>query len=85
MKANSWTTDLSFVCSIEDSLGNGYYWKRYPLRPQFEGRNEWSAVTAVFKCGFPRSASDKVVIYPMKSDGATVLLDDFEITFVNAK
>ncbi|MCF8275443.1 MAG: hypothetical protein K9J17_01815 [Flavobacteriales bacterium] len=85
VRSDSRTTDLSFVCAIDDSTGSSYVWKKYPLRPQFNGRNEWSWVTAVFKCGAPRDSSDKVVVYPMKSDGAQVYIDDFEITFIQAR
>jgi len=84
-KADSRTTNLSLVCSIEDSTGAVYFWKKYPLRPQFAGRNKWSLTTALFKCNFPRDSTDKFVIYPMKSDDATVHLDDLEVSFVHAK
>ncbi|MBL4586219.1 MAG: hypothetical protein JKX84_04055 [Flavobacteriales bacterium] len=85
VRSNSWTTGLAFVCSIEDSTGAGYYWHKYPLRPQFEGINEWSYVSALFKCGFPRSASDRFIIYPLKSDGSTIYFDDMEISFIYAR
>jgi hypothetical protein len=85
VNADSRTTNIGFVCSLEDSTGNSYYWKKYPLRPQFSGRNEWSRATAVFKCGNPRNASDRVVVYPMKSDDATVYLDEMEVSFIRAR
>ncbi len=78
-------SNVSFVCSIEDSTGAAYYWHKYPLRPQFKGTGNWSRATSLFRCGKPRSESDVFVIYPMKSDGSTVLFDDMEISFVHAK
>lgn len=85
VNANSSTTDLSFVCALEDSSGASYFWKSRPLRVQFDGRNEWSQVTAVFKCGFPRDSTDRFTIYPMKSDGAIIYFDDLEVSFVQAR
>lgn len=85
VRSNRWSSDVSFVCSIEDSTNAGYYWKKYPLRPQFDGTNEWSWVTAVYKCGAPRDSTDNIVIYPMKSDGSKVYVDDLEISLVQAK
>ncbi len=78
-------TDLAFVCSIEDSTGAAYYWRKYPLRPQLKGKNVWSWTTGLYKCGLPRDSTDKFVIYPLKSDNATVCLDDLEISFVRTK
>lgn len=85
VKTNWPWSDVSFVCALEDSTGSAYFWQSRPLRPQFNGRNKWSKVTAIFKCGFPRSASDGFTIYPMKSDGSTVYFDDIEISFVHSK
>ena len=85
VNSNSSTTDLSFVCALEDSTGASYFWQSRPVRPQFDGRNEWSRVTAIFKCGFPRDTTDRFTIYPMKSDGATVYFDDVEVSFVLAR
>ena len=85
VNANSRTTDLSFVCALEDSTGAAYFWQSRPLRVQFNGREEWSQVSAIFKCGFPQDSSDRVVVYPMKSDGATIYFDDVEVSFVKAR
>jgi len=78
-------TDLSMVCSLEDSTGAGYYWRKHPLRPQLTGKNEWSEVRALFKVGEARHPSDKYVIYLMKSDGATVVVDELEVGFIHAR
>ncbi len=83
--SNSRGSDISLVCSLEDSTGAGYYWQKYPLRPQIDGTGNWSWTTALFRCGAPRNPTDKFVIYPMKSDGSSVLLDDLEISFIQAK
>lgn len=85
VRSDSWTTDLAFVCAIEDSTGSSYFWHKRPLRPQFNGRNEWSWVTGLFRCGNPRNATDSFVVYPMKSDGAEVCFDDLEISFITAE
>jgi hypothetical protein len=85
IKTKSRTTDLVFVCSVEDESGNGYFWKKYPVRPQLVGSNEWSWVTCLFKCGVPQDSTDKFVIYPMKSDETTVYVDDLEISFIKAE
>jgi hypothetical protein len=85
VRSSDWSSDISFVCSIEDPSNAAYYWKKYPLRPQFEGTNEWSRVTAVYKCGAPRDTADHIVIYPMKSDGSKVYVDDLEVSFIQAK
>jgi hypothetical protein len=83
-KSDSWSSDLSIVCSVEDSTGASYYWKKYPLRPQFDGDN-WSWCTALFRCGTLRDSTDQIGIYPMKSDGSTVFIDDLEISFLKLK
>jgi hypothetical protein len=85
VNSNSCGSDVALVCSIEDSTGSAYFWKRYPLRPQFRGAGNWSEASALFRCGVPRDVSDTFVIYPMKSDGSSVLLDDFEVSFIQAK
>ena len=85
VKSDSRSSDIAFVCSLEDRTGAGYYWQKYPLRPQFEGTDTWSWVSGLFRCGTPRDTTDKFVIYPMKSDGSTVFFDDLEISFVNAR
>ena len=85
VNSNSATTNLSFVCALEDSSGTSYFWQSRPLRVQFDCREEWSRVSAVFKCGFPRNLTDRFTIYPMKSDGATVYFDDVEVSFVKAR
>ena len=85
VKTNSSTTDISFVCALEDSTGAAYFWQSRPLRPQFSCVDDWSEVSAVFKCGFPREATDRFTIYPMKTDGAIVYMDDVEVSFVNSK
>lgn len=85
VKSDCRITDLAFVCTIEDSTGSSYFWHKRPLRPQFNGRNEWSWVTGLFRCGKPRNSSDSFVVYPMKSDGAEVCFDDLEISFIVTK
>lgn len=79
------STNLSFVCSREDSLGTGSYWKKHPLRPQFRGQDKWSKVSALFPCGPAHNESDKFVVYPLKSDDATVFIDDLEVSFIYAR
>jgi hypothetical protein len=85
VKTDKCSTDLSMVCSLEDSTGAGYYWRKHPLRPQLKGKNEWSEVTALFKAGEARQPSDKYVIYLMKSDRATVVVDELEISLIHAR
>lgn len=82
---NSNRTNLKLVCTIEDSTGSAYYWKSYPLRPQFEGTNNWAWTTALFKTGKPRNPSDKYVIYAMRSDKSIIYIDDLEVSFVKTK
>lgn len=79
------TTNLSFVCALEDSTGQSYYWSRYPLRPQFNGTGNWANVTALFKCGTPRNSNDRVVIYPMRTDASDIYVDDFEVSLLQTK
>lgn len=78
-------TDIKLVCSLEDSTGASYYWKSYPLRPQFNGAGNWAWTTALFKTGKPRHPSDKFVIYPMRTDNSIIYIDDFEVSFVKQK
>ena len=85
VRPTSKSTDLKFVCSIEDSTGKAYYWNSKPLRPQFNDNNEWSWVTALFKCGRPKNANDVIVVFPMRSDRSTIHVDDLEISFVQTK
>lgn len=85
VNSNSRSSNIAFVCSLEDSTGAGYYWQKYPLRPQFDGTGNWSWTTALFRCGTPQQVTDKFVIYPMKSDGSTILIDDLEISFIQAE
>lgn len=85
VRSNSRITDLALVCSLEDSTGTAYYWAKGPLRPQFSGRNEWCQVRSLFKCGFPRDTTDRFMIYAIKSDRATVYIDDLEISFIHAE
>ena len=85
VKSDSRSTGVAFICAVEDSTGASYYWKSRALRPQFSWTNQWSWVEAVFKCGYPKDSSDKIVIYPMKSDGATVYFDDLEVSFISTK
>jgi hypothetical protein len=85
VKSNSRSTGVTFICSIEDSTGASYFWKSRVLRPQFSWTGQWAWVEAVFKCGFPRDATDKFTIYPMKSDDATVYFDDLEVSFITTQ
>lgn len=85
VNSNARSSDVALVCSLEDSTGTAYYWQRYPLRPQFRGSGNWSWVTSLFRCGTPRNPSDTFVIYPMKSDGSSVLIDDLEVSFIQAE
>ena len=85
VRSDSRTTGVAFICAMEDSTGASYYWKSRVLRPQFSWNREWTYVEAVFKCGYPRDASDRIVIYPMKSDDATVYFDELEISLISAR
>jgi hypothetical protein len=85
IRSDSWTTDLSFVCAVEDTLGNSYFWSKRPLRPQFSGKNEWSWCTALFRCGKPKDSTDRFVVYPMKSDTANVFFDNLEVSFIRGR
>jgi hypothetical protein len=85
VNSNSRSSNIALVCSLEDSAGNAYFWQRYPLRPQFQGVGNWCDASALFRCGAPRDVSDTFVIYPMKTDESSVLLDDFEVSFIQAK
>jgi len=83
--SNSRSTDLTFVCSLEDSTGTAYFWAAYPLRPQFKGVSKWSYASALFQCGVPRHSTDVLSVYPMKSDDATVYIDNLKISLITAK
>lgn len=83
VRSDSRTTDLMFVCAIEDSTGQSYYWDKRLLRPQFKGTGNWSWVTAVFRCGLPKDSSDTFVVYPMKTDNAEVFFDELEVSFIS--
>lgn len=85
VNSNSRGSNVAFVCSLEDSTGSAYYWQRYPLRPQFRGNGNWSRASALFRCGTPRDSTDTFVIYPMKTDGSSILMDDFEVSFIQAE
>ncbi|MDC0303758.1 hypothetical protein OAL15_01980 [Flavobacteriales bacterium] len=85
VNSNSRNSNVALVCSLEDSAGNSYFWQRYPLRPQFRGAGNWCDASALFRSGAPRDVSDTFVIYPMKTDESSVLLDDFEVSFIQAK
>ena len=85
VNSDSRYSDISFVCSLEDSTGAGYYWQKKPLRPQFDGTGNWRLATSLFRCGTPRRPTDNFVIYPIKADGSEVLFDDLEISFISAK
>lgn len=80
--SDSRITDFAFVCALEDSTGASYVWQKRPLRPQFSGTGNWSWVTALFRTGYPRDAKGNLVIYPMKSDGADVYIDNLEISII---
>jgi hypothetical protein len=85
VKSNARCSNVAFVFAIEDSTGASYCWKSRALRPQFEGRNEWSWVEAVFKCGFPRDSTDRFILYPMKSDRSIVYFDNLEVSFITTQ
>lgn len=85
VRTRSMTTDLSFVCSLEDSTGSTYYWSKRPLRPQFHWQNEWSRCVALFRCGTLKDSTDQITVYPMKSDEAEVYLDNLQVTFLEAR
>lgn len=82
VKSASRTTDLSIVCALEDSTGASYFWRKRPLRPHFEGRNEWSYFTSLFRCGKPKNSQDKIVVFPMRTDDSAIYFDDVEISLV---
>jgi hypothetical protein len=83
VRSSSCFSNVSFVCALEDTDGNNYFWANRPLRPQFAGRNEWSWVTALFRCGTPKDSTDQLVVYPMKSDHSTIYMDDLEISLIS--
>jgi hypothetical protein len=85
VRPSSVKTDLSIVCAIEDSLGQTYFWRSYPLRPQFNGKNTWAWTTALFESGEPRSKGDRIVVYPMREDASILYLDNLEVSFIKAQ
>ncbi|TNF24681.1 MAG: hypothetical protein EP314_07550 [Bacteroidetes bacterium] len=85
VRSDSRSTDLSFVCALEDTLRTSYFWAKRPLRPQFVAVGEWSWCTALFRCGTAKDPTDSFVVYPMKSDSANVCFDNFEISFIRGK
>lgn len=85
VNSSSWQSDVSFVCTIQDSTEAAYFWRKKPLRPQFSFGTEWNKCSAVFFCGAARHASDTFVLYIMKEDQHEVCLDDMEITFIHAR
>jgi len=84
VRPSSTTTDLSLVCAIEDSTGRTYYWRSRPLRPQFRGSDEWAQASALFRFG-PLHPSDRILVYPMRSDRSDVYIDQFEVSFIYAR
>lgn len=88
VKVSAWiktsvdSTDASFVCAIEDSVGTNYFWKRKRLKYQLDENRDWSRVTVVFKCGRPKTSTDEFVIYPFKEDSAVVFVDDLQVSFL---
>lgn len=85
VRTTSLWSDVSLVCSIEDTANAAYYWHKRPLRPQFSSTGEWTEVTALFKCGAARNASDSFILYPMRSDNSTLCFDDITVSFVHAE
>jgi hypothetical protein len=85
VRPDSRSSKVVFVCSLEDSTGSAYYWQGRPLRPQFEGKNEWSWVSALFRCGAPRDSTDRISVFPMKTDSSSVVIDDLEISLVETR
>lgn len=82
VRSNSQTTDLAFICAVEDSLGNSKYWGSRLLRPQFPWFKRWGYASALFTLPFPCDITDKIVVFPMKSDDATVFIDDMEVSLI---
>lgn len=82
--SESWSSDVMFVCTIQDSTGTGYSWAARPLRPQFTFGQDWHYCTGVFFTGPVRSPDDVYLIYLMKNEAHEVCVDDFEITFIHA-
>jgi hypothetical protein len=85
VNSSSWKSDVSFVCTIQDSTEAAYFWRKKPLRPQFSFGAEWNKCSALFFCGAARHTNDMFVLYIMKEDQHEVCLDDMEITFIHAR
>lgn len=85
IRSSSDTGDVSFVCAIEDSSGDNYFWSSRPLRPMFRTADEWVWVTALFRCGRPHVATDQFVVYPMKGDSSVIFIDDLQVCFLKTK
>ena len=85
VNSNKQTTDLAFVCTVEDSVGNSKYWSSRLLRPQFPWFKSWGYASALFTLPFPCDAADKIVVFPMKSDDVTVFIDDMEVSLIKVR
>lgn len=85
VKSDSRSAKVVFVCSLEDSTGSAYFWQGRPLRPQFKGKNEWSWVSALFRCGSPKDSTDRISIFPMKTDSSTFVIDNMEVSLIKAR
>ena len=82
IKSNSTTTDLAFICTVEDSAGHSKYWSSRLLRPQLPWGNRWGIAASLFTLPFPCDPTDRITVFPMKSDDATVFIDDMEISLI---
>lgn len=82
VSSNSQKSDLAYVCSIEDSAGVQKYWRSRLLRPQFPWFKSWGKTVALFTLPFSCAPSDRITIFPVKTDDATVFVDDMEISLI---
>lgn len=82
INSSTQSTDLAFVCAIDDSTGTQKYWRSRVLRPQFPWFKSWGETTALFTLPFYCSPTDRITIFPVKTDDATVFVDDMEISLI---
>lgn len=85
VNADSWFSDIAWVVELKDSTENTYYWARHPLRTQFRWREDWTLTQSIFFTGTIANENDRIVIYPVKTDGSTVFIDNVEISFIRRK
>lgn len=85
VNSNSWSSDISWVVEMKDSTGQVYFWGRIPLRTQFKLFSAWNRTQSIFLTGKPRHGSDKVAVYPFKTDDSVVYIDNVAISFVRSQ